>query len=105
MGFNFIFVFLSQLQIVRAVCDVPVQLAPFLYPVIGLSTNINEPSHVYLLEDGLDLWLAVVENSPAMAPELLMLCENILPIIGEEKIFVVLSKINNDSSLPHRNDV
>lgn len=66
----------------RAVCDVPVQLAPFLYPVISLSTNINEPSHVYLLEDGLDLWLAVVENSAAMTPELLMLCDNILPIIG-----------------------
>lgn len=72
-----------QLQIVRAVCDVPVQLAPFLYPVISLSTNINEPSHVYLLEDGLDLWLAVLENSAVMTPELLALCDNILPIIGK----------------------
>lgn len=71
-----------QLQIVRAVCDVPVQLSPFLYPVISLSTNINEPSHVYLLEDGLDLWLAVLENSAVMTPELLALCDNILPIIG-----------------------
>lgn len=63
----------------------PVQLAPFLYPVISLSTNIEEPSHVYLLEDGLDLWLAVLENSPAITPELLVLCENILPIIGERR--------------------
>lgn len=66
----------------RAVCDVPNQLAPFLYPVISLSTNVNDPAHVYLLEDGLDLWLAVVENSPAITPELLLLCDNILPIIG-----------------------
>lgn len=58
------------------------QLSPFLYPVISLSTNINEPSHVYLLEDGLDLWLAVLENSAVMTPELLALCDNILPIIG-----------------------
>lgn len=64
-------------------CDVPPQLAPFLYPVISLSTNVNEPAHVYLLEDGLDLWLAVVENSFAITPELLQLCDNILPIIGK----------------------
>lgn len=72
----------TLLQIVRAVSDVPVELAPFLYPVISLSTNINDPSHVYLLEDGLDLWLAVVENTSVLTPELLILCENILPIIG-----------------------
>lgn len=72
-----------QLQIVRAVRDVPVQLSPFLYPVISLSTNVNEPSHVYLLEDGLDLWLAVLENSAVMTPELLALCDNILPIVGK----------------------
>ena len=72
-----------QLRLVQAIGDVPVQLAPFLYPVISLSTNIEEPAHVYLLEDGLDLWLAVLENSPEMTPEMLILCENILPIIGE----------------------
>ncbi|KAG8226723.1 hypothetical protein J437_LFUL004373, partial [Ladona fulva] len=34
-------------------------LSPFLLPVIRLSTDVNEDCHVYLLEDGLDLWLAV----------------------------------------------
>lgn len=53
-----------------------------MYPVISISTNINEPSHVYLMEEALDLWLAVLENSSSITPELLILCDNILPIIG-----------------------
>lgn len=73
-----------QLHIIKALTDVPQQLAPFLYPVIHLSTNVGDPSHVYLMEDGLDLWLVVLENSSAITPELLSLCENILPIIGKQ---------------------
>lgn len=29
---------------------------PFLLPVIQLSTDVSQPPHVYLLEDGLELW-------------------------------------------------
>lgn len=72
-----------QLQIVKALCDIPTKLAPFLYPVIGISTDVNDPSHVYLLEEGLELWLIVIENSSTMTPELLQLCGNVLPIIGK----------------------
>lgn len=79
-----------QLQIIRAVCDVPSQLAPFLYPVINLSTNVNDPCHVYLMEDGLDLWLAVLENSFTVTPELFSLCDNILPIIGKLMTNVII---------------
>lgn len=71
----------TLLQIVKALCDIPQKLAPFLYPVIGISTDVNEPSHVYLLEDGLELWLMVIENSTVLTPELLQLCSNVLPII------------------------
>lgn len=78
------------MQIIRAVCDVPSQLAPFLYPVINLSTNVNDPCHVYLMEDGLDLWLAVLENSFTVTPELFSLCDNILPIIGKLMTSVII---------------
>ncbi|XP_059610198.1 importin-11 [Phlebotomus argentipes] len=71
----------TLLQIVKALCDIPTKLAPFLYPVISISTNVEEPSHVYLLEEGLELWLSVIENSSSMTPELLQLCDNVLPII------------------------
>lgn len=48
-----------------------------------MSTNKNEPSHIYFLEDALELWLAVVQNSTTLTPELLGLTGNLLPIIGK----------------------
>lgn len=48
-----------------------------------MSTNQNEPSHVYFLEDALELWLAVVQNSTTLTPELLGLTVNLMPIIGK----------------------
>jgi len=36
-------------------------LREFLFPVIRIATNLKTPEHVYLLEDGLDLWLALME--------------------------------------------
>lgn len=71
----------TLVQIVKALSDVPANLAPFLYPVIGISTNKDDPSHIYLLEEGLELWLVVIENSTTLNPELLELSTNILTII------------------------
>lgn len=54
---------------------------------------MDEPSHVYLLEEGLELWLSVIENSSLMTPELLQLCGNVLPIIGKKITQNSLEKI------------
>ncbi|XP_067087527.1 importin-11 isoform X1 [Osmerus mordax] len=51
-------------------------LYPFLLPVIQLSTDVSQPPHVYLLEDGLELWLVTLENSPSVTPELLRIFLN-----------------------------
>lgn len=66
-----------------AISDIPAFLASFLYPVIALSTNKDEPSHIYFLEDALELWLVVVQNSTSLTTELLELSSNLLPIIGK----------------------
>lgn len=71
----------TLVHIVKASGDMPPALTAFLYPVIGMSTNKDEPAHVYLLEEGLELWLVVVENSATMTPELLELSGNLLAII------------------------
>lgn len=47
-----------------------------------MSTDTNDPSHVYLLEEALDLWLIVVENSTSLTPELVQLSKNLLTVIG-----------------------
>uniref|UniRef100_A0A673ZGH5 Importin-11 n=1 Tax=Salmo trutta TaxID=8032 RepID=A0A673ZGH5_SALTR len=55
----------------------------FLLPVIQLSTDVSQPPHVYLLEDGLELWLVTLENSPAITPELLRIFQNMSALLGE----------------------
>ncbi|XP_068614105.1 importin-11-like [Brachionichthys hirsutus] len=55
-------------------------LYPFLLPVIQLSTDVSQPPHVYLLEDGLELWLVTLENCPAITPELLRIFQNMSPL-------------------------
>ncbi|XP_076859386.1 importin-11 isoform X2 [Brachyhypopomus gauderio] len=56
-------------------------LYPFLLPVIQLSTDVSLPPHVYLLEDGLELWLVTLEYSPAITTELLRLFQNMTPLL------------------------
>ncbi|XP_031712501.1 importin-11 isoform X2 [Anarrhichthys ocellatus] len=56
-------------------------LYPFLLPVIQLSTDVSQPPHVYLLEDGLELWLVTLENSPAITPELLRIYQNMSALL------------------------
>ncbi|KAL6035978.1 hypothetical protein STEG23_038423, partial [Scotinomys teguina] len=56
-------------------------LYPFLLPVIQLSTDVSQPPHVYLLEDGLELWLVTLESSPCVTPELLRIFQNMSPLL------------------------
>lgn len=73
---------ISTLQdVVKIIAEIPPSLNQFLYSVINYSTNINEPAHVYLIEEGLELWLAVVDNSSSLSDYLLDLAKNLLPII------------------------
>ena len=41
-------------------------LQSFLLDVLHMSTDTSQDSHVYLLEDGLQLWLCVLENTPSL---------------------------------------
>jgi len=66
----------------QALGTVSESLSPFLLPVIQLSTDVHQDCHVYLLEDGLELWLAVLENSSSMSHDLLQLFRNMPPLLG-----------------------
>ncbi|XP_041042987.1 importin-11 isoform X1 [Carcharodon carcharias] len=71
-------------------------LYPFLLPVIQLSTDVSQPPHVYLLEDGLELWLVTLENSPSITPELLGIFQNMSALLelGSENIRTCFQIIN-----------
>lgn len=49
---------------------------PLVVGVVELSCDLNQDDHVYLLDDGLDLWLALVENSPLSNPAIMNLFKN-----------------------------
>lgn len=40
------------------------KMFPWLIPVIAYSVNVNEPESLTLLEDGLNLWLVTLRNTP-----------------------------------------
>ncbi|XP_058821977.1 importin-11 [Topomyia yanbarensis] len=75
----------TLLQTIKALYEIPAgePVVAFIYQIIELSTNVNEPSHVYLLDEGLELWLIVVQYSKTMNHDLLRLCDNLLPLIEQ----------------------
>lgn len=73
----------TLVQIVKALGTVSKELNPFLIPIIQLGTDVNQGAIVYLLEDTLELWLTVLENSPAMTNELMQLFANMPPLLGK----------------------
>ncbi|XP_042907797.1 importin-11 [Parasteatoda tepidariorum] len=56
-------------------------LQPLLVPMIALSTDVHQPPHVYLLEDGLDLWWAILDNTSVCPDELLKLASHLFPLL------------------------
>ena len=58
----------------------------FLLPVIQSSTDVSQPHHVYLIEDGLELWHVTLLNAPAITPELLDLYKNMPDLLGRYQV-------------------
>jgi hypothetical protein len=67
--------------IVQGLGTLCANLAPFLLPLIHMSTDLTSPQSVYLLEDGLELWLTVLHNTKEMGNELFQLAMNIGPLL------------------------
>ncbi|KAK2550355.1 Importin-11 [Acropora cervicornis] len=72
-------------------------LYSFLLPLIHISTDITQPSHVYLLEDGLDLWHNVLMNASRITPELLHLFVNLQALLdfGSENLRICFAIIES----------
>ncbi|GAB6031945.1 Importin-11 [Chamberlinius hualienensis] len=56
-------------------------LHPFLVPVINFSTDVKQEPHVYLLEDGLELWNVTLENAHSIGDNMFILFNNLLPLL------------------------
>lgn len=66
----------TLVQLVKALNEVIPSIYPFLLPVIQMGTDTSTDAVVYLLEDTLELWLAVLENSRTMTTEYMQLFSN-----------------------------
>ncbi len=61
-------------------------------PIIQSALNTNDPNHIYILEEGLDLLMAVVQNSKTMNRELYLVIPMIINLLdyGTESLKTVL---------------
>lgn len=67
----------------------------FLLPVIQVSTDVTQDQYVYLAEDGLELWLETLKNSPNPNDHLLQLYRNMPGLLesGTENLRISLKII------------
>lgn len=73
----------ALVHLLKALGECPPNIRPWILSVVNESTKLTEPAHVYLLEDALELWLAVLETSQAADPATLQLAENLHPILEQ----------------------
>ncbi|XP_038076376.1 importin-11-like [Patiria miniata] len=78
----------TLVHLVQGLGTLSVQLYPFLLPIIQFSTDVSQPPHVYLLDDGIDLWYETIQNAPTMTKELLQLFGNMPALLelGSENL-------------------
>jgi hypothetical protein len=68
------------------------QLLPMVLPILQESLDVTKPGHLYLLEEGLELWLSTLQNANNCPNELLSLLPAALSLLefGTESLRRVL---------------
>ncbi|KAH6938891.1 hypothetical protein HPB50_014678 [Hyalomma asiaticum] len=71
------------------------RLHPFLLPVVAFGVDVRQSPHVYLLEDCLDLWWALLANTRSTSVELLQLAQYLFPLfeLGSENMKMCLQVV------------
>ncbi|KAJ1942843.1 hypothetical protein GGF37_002927 [Kickxella alabastrina] len=84
-------------KLVEALGAQSVVLQQFIAPLVQHSIDLNDPAHVYLIEDGLELWLALVRNASALDPSIMALLQNIPSLLqyGTETLRKILKIIES----------
>ncbi|XP_065567259.1 importin-11-like [Artemia franciscana] len=80
----------TLVHIVKGLGEFSIELGSFLIPVIHYATDTTQSAHVYLIDDGLELWKALVENSPVSSPALLKLYDNLPKVLEESSEYLLI---------------
>ncbi|XP_053971959.1 importin-11 [Hylaeus volcanicus] len=67
----------TLIHLEQALGSESVILEPLVVGVVQFSCDVNQDGHVYLLDDGLRLWLTLLENARVATPAIMDLAKNI----------------------------
>ncbi|XP_031837056.1 importin beta11 isoform X2 [Nomia melanderi] len=73
----------TLIHLEKALGPESVILQPLVVGIIAFSCDVNQDEHVYLLEDGLRLWSALLENAPAPTPAIMGLARNLAALLEQ----------------------
>ncbi|XP_025988131.1 importin-11 [Solenopsis invicta] len=73
----------TLIHLEKALGSESVILEPLVVGVVALSVDVNQEGHVYLLEDGLELWVALLENTPSPTPAIMDLFRNMPALLDQ----------------------
>lgn len=57
-------------------------ISNFTIPLIKYSTDTDHPDQLYYTEYGIDLWIAVMQNSTSMPQDLMAAYQNVLKLLN-----------------------
>ncbi|KAH7967139.1 hypothetical protein HPB49_023016 [Dermacentor silvarum] len=85
----------TLVQVVNGLGAQSERLHPFLLPVVAFGVDVRQSPHVYLLEDCLDLWWALLANTRSTSVELLQLAQYLFPLfeLGSENMKMCLQVV------------
>ncbi|KAK8782150.1 hypothetical protein V5799_016510 [Amblyomma americanum] len=85
----------TLVQVVNGLGAQSERLHPFLLPVVAFGVDVHQSPHVYLLEDCLDLWWALLANTHSTSVELLQLAQYLFPLfeLGSENMKMCLQVV------------
>lgn len=72
-----------------------VQLHSIVIPVIRLSTDTTQDAHIYLLEDGLNLWKVVLYYCKEATPDILNLFSAMPALLGMFVLSCIQSQLDH----------
>ncbi|XP_069137987.1 importin-11-like [Argopecten irradians] len=85
----------TLIHIVQGFGSICSNMYDFLLPIIQMSTDVTQAQHIYLMEDGLELWHVTLLNAPNITEQLLQLFKNMSGLLdlGTENLRMCLKVI------------
>ncbi|XP_063695731.1 importin-11 [Culicoides brevitarsis] len=75
-------------DIIQALGGIPETLLNFIYDILQHSTNVEDDMHVYMIDEGLELWLKTIQHCKVPNENLVKLTSNLIPIIESSSTYL-----------------